>query len=109
MVSAIRGIQGSWSTTRMRAFGAAEGLKQPLDHSTRPGQALVSVLVDLPVPAPVAPLAFFRLGSGRFLLFRTFSRRRGARAAGRVPTLKAGVEAAAPPSVARTARRATAE
>src|SRR5664279_3286865 len=93
MVAAILGIQGSLSTTRMRAFGVVEGLKRPLDDlSTTPGQALVSVFVDFPVPAPVATFAFLRLGAGRLLLFGAFAPGRVARSPGRRPTLEAGVE-----------------
>src|SRR5207253_9960251 len=74
-----------------------------------------SVLVNLAVPAPVAPLALLRLWARRLLLLRPFpARRRVGRSTGRTaPALKTRVEPAATAgtrtrTVARPARRAEA-
>src|ERR1700704_2896615 len=104
MVDAILGIHGSLSTTRMRALCLAVELTDPLDDSTEPprppsvqpdGQAAAaSVLVDLPVPPPVAALALLGLRSGRLLLLGTFSPGSvaGATRWGSSSLLKAGIE-----------------
>jgi hypothetical protein len=109
MVAAILGIQGSLSTTRIRAFGAMAGLKRPLEQSTSPFQAAVSVLVDLTIPAPVAPFPLFGLWPRRLLFLGALAARRIAGAAWGCSTRKARIEAAAAsPSISGT-RRATAE
>src|SRR6266700_8031943 len=63
----------------------------------QPRQAPVSVLVDLTIPAPVAPFTLFGLRPRRPLFFGTFASRRiaAAHSAGRRATLKTRVEAAA--------------
>src|SRR6266700_7631084 len=76
----------------------------------QPGQAPVSVLVDLTIPAPVAPFTLFGLRPRRLLFFGTFaSRRIATHSTWRRAGLKTRIEAAAAAAgiSARTAGRAT--
>src|SRR5260221_395728 len=76
-----------------RCRGRSQAPPRPVDQYR---QALVSVLVDLTIPAPVTPLTLLRFWPGRALLFRTFASRSIAWSSGRSPAaLEAGIECAA--------------
>src|SRR4051812_32346582 len=101
----MRWVQGSSSTTSTRAISvpppSAEDPREPRHHPPAG-----SIFVDRAFPAPVAPLALFRLGPGGALLLGTIATHLALRRGGRAGELLRGAGGSGRPGRSEAARRA---